>query len=155
MKKEKRVEFGIEIVKPWSREMYDHNAEVAEVVKAKVHALWAAAYEGAERDYMLYAESDDAAFQDLDWEDMASDVMIDIQKAVTCYGFGFGYAIGQVAETVEDEIEDAPYYRLKDIAEELGLHLEKGFVGFNQPANFFETFLQKDLDPNIILLIFI
>ena len=41
MKKEKRVEFGIEIVKPWSREMYDHNDEVAEVVKAKVHALWA------------------------------------------------------------------------------------------------------------------
>jgi hypothetical protein len=28
------------------------------------------------------------------------------------------------------EIEDAAYYRLKDIAEELELELEKGFVGF-------------------------
>jgi hypothetical protein len=27
------------------------------------------------------------------------------------------------------ELEDAPFYRLKDIAEELGLELEKGFVG--------------------------
>ena len=131
MKKTPKVEYGIEIVKPWSKAMYDHNDEVAEIVKAKIHALWAAAYEGAERDYKSWSlYSDDAAFQDLDWEDMASDVMIDIQKAVTCYGFGFGYAIGQVAETVEDEIEEAPYFRLKAMAEELGLELEKGFVGF-------------------------
>ena len=36
MKREKKVEFGIEIVKPWSREMYDHNAEVAEIGRAHV-----------------------------------------------------------------------------------------------------------------------
>ena len=129
MKKAAKVEYGIQITKPWSREMYDHNDAVAEVVKSKVHAMWAMAYEGAERDYKSYDEGNEEAFQNLDWDAMASEVMIDIQKAVTCYGFGFGYTVGQVAETVEDEIEDAPYYRLKDIAEELGLELEKGFVG--------------------------
>jgi hypothetical protein len=25
MKKEKKIVYGIEIVKPWSKEMYDHN----------------------------------------------------------------------------------------------------------------------------------
>jgi hypothetical protein len=130
MKKAAKVEYGIEIVKPWSQAMYDHNDEVAEVVKEKVHAMWIDAYDTAEQLAKADADEDFISFRDLDWEDMASEEMIHIQKAVTCYGFGFGYSIGQVAETVEDEIEDAPYYRLKDIAEELGLELEKGFVGF-------------------------
>ncbi len=130
MKKEAKVEYGIAIVKPWSREMYDHNDEVAEVVKAKIQAMWTAAYEAAENELDL-EEDPDVVLQDLDWEDMASEDMIRIQKAVTCYGFGFGYAVGQVAETVEDEIEEAASWRLKEMAEELDIVLEKGFIGFN------------------------
>ena len=130
MKKAAKVEYGIQITKPWSREMYDHNDEVAEVVKAKIHTMWVAAYESAEKE--LEAEEEDyVGFLDMQWEDMASEEMIRIQTAVTCYGFGFGYSIGQVAETVEDDIEDAAYFRLKEIAEELDIELEKGFVGFS------------------------
>lgn len=130
MKREKKVEFGIEIVKPWSQAMYDHNDEVAEVVRTAIHEMWVAAYETAEK-ALEEIEEDYVGFLDLDWEDVASDDMIRIQKAVTCYGFGFGYTVGQVACRLEAEIEDAPLYRLKDIAEELGLELEKGFVGFS------------------------
>jgi hypothetical protein len=130
MKKAAKVEYGIEIVKPWSKAMYDHNDEVAEVVKTKIHAMWTAAYDAAENELDL-EEDPDVLLQDLDWENAASDDMIRIQKAVTCYGFGFGYAVGQVAETVEDEIEEAAYFRLKEMAEELDIELEKGFVGFN------------------------
>ena len=132
MKKAAKVEYGIQITKPWSREMYDHNDEVAEVVKAKVHTLWATAFDECERSQET--DEDDfyeAEFLEMDWENAASEEMIRIQKAVTCYGFGFGYSIGQVAETVEDEIEEAAYFRLKEIAEELDIVLEKGFVGFN------------------------
>ena len=132
MKKAAKVEYGIQITKPWSREMYDHNDEVAEVVKAKVHTLWATAFNECE----LSQETDEddfyeAEFLEMDWENTASEEMIRIQTAVTCYGFGFGYSIGQVAETVEDEIEEAAYFRLKEIAEELDIALEKGFVGFS------------------------
>jgi hypothetical protein len=130
MKKAAKVEYGIEIVKPWSKAMYAHNDEVAEVVKAKIHAMWTSAYDAAENELDL-EEDPDVLLQDLDWENAASEDMIRIQKAVTCYGFGFGYAVGQVAETVEDEIEDAAYFRLKEMAEELGLELEKGFVGLS------------------------
>ena len=130
MKKAAKIEYGIQIVKPWSKEMYDHNDEVVEVVKAKIHELWVAAYDTAEQLAKADADEDFISFQDLDWEIMASDDMICIQRAVNGYGIGFGYAIGQVAETVEYDIEYAPYYRLKDIAEDLGLVLEKGFVGF-------------------------
>ena len=133
MKREKKVVYGIEIVKPWSKEMYDHNDAVAEAVKAKVLAMWNEAYEELEEFVDFYdddCDEDEISLQDIDW-DFATEKMVEIQKVVTCHGFGFGYTVGQVAERVEAEIEDAPLYRLKDIAEELGLHLEKGFVGFS------------------------
>jgi hypothetical protein len=57
--------------------------------------------------------------------------MIKIQKAVLCHGFGSGYSIEYVSLRVEEELEDAPYYRLKEIAEELDITLKKGFVGFS------------------------
>jgi hypothetical protein len=130
MKKTPKVEYGIQIVKPWSREMYDHNDGVAEVVKAKIHTMWVAAYESAEKE--LEAEEEDyVGFPDMQWEDMASEDMKRIQTAVTCYGFGFGYSVEDVSLRVEEELDIAAFFRLKEIAEELDIELEKGFVGFS------------------------
>jgi hypothetical protein len=117
MKKAPKVEYGIEIVKPWSKAMYDHNDAVAVVVREKVASLFAAELAALRKD-------------DMDWIE-APESLKAVQKAITCYGFGYGYTVGKVAEIVWDEIEDAPYYRLKDIAEELDLDLKKGFVGFS------------------------
>ena len=133
MKKEKKVVYGIEITKPWSMAMYAHNDKVAEVVKATVHAMWIEAYEELEEFVGAYdddCDDDEILFQDVDW-DIATEKMVEIQKAVTCCGFGDGYTIGEVADEVARELEDAPYYRLNEMAEELGLELEKGFIGFN------------------------
>jgi hypothetical protein len=125
MKREKKVEFGIEIVKPWSQAMYDHNDEVAEVVRFEVKELLDAALCNFLEDFDL---TEDA--MELPWDEVSGD-LVGIQKAITCYGFGSGYTVERVLDKVEQELEDAPLYRLKDIAEELGLHLEKGFVGFS------------------------
>ena len=115
MKKAAKVEYGIQIVKPWSKAMYDHNDQVADVVREKVATMFAAELAALRNDNM-------------DWVN-APESLKAIQEAITCYGFGYGYTVGQVAERVWDEIEDAPYYRLKEMVEELGLELEKGFVG--------------------------
>ena len=32
----KNMKYGIEITKPWSKEMYDHNDKVAELMKAEI-----------------------------------------------------------------------------------------------------------------------
>ena len=125
MKKEKKVVYGIEITKPWSAEMYDHNEAVAEVVKAKVHAMWVEAITEFQKEFDDNDEMLECEFTN------ASDELKRIQRAVTCYGFGFGYDVNRVAEIVGEEIEDAPLYRLNEIVEELGLELEKGFVGFS------------------------
>ena len=126
MKKAKKVEFGITITKPWSKEMYAHNEAVADVVRLEVKALLDAEVNNFLADFEL---GDDALA--LAWEDDATPELKNIQTAITCYGFGVGYAVERVLDIVEQELEDAPLYRLKDIAEELGLELEKGFVGFS------------------------
>ena len=126
MKKAKKVEFGITITKPWSKEMYAHNELVADVVRLEVKALLDAEVNNFLADFDL---ADDALA--LAWEDDATPELKNIQKAITCYGFGVGYAVERVLDIVEQELEDAPLYRLNDIADELGLELEKGFVGFS------------------------
>ena len=124
MKKEKKVEFGIEITKPWSKEMYDHNDQVAEAVKVKVFEMWTSAYGEMNTDEEEFASN-------LDWLDTATPEMLKVQRAVMCYDFGYGFDVAEIARRVEEEIEDAPYYRLKEIAEDLELNLKQGFVGFN------------------------
>ena len=125
MKKAAKVEFGIEIVKPWSAEMYAHNEEVADVVRETVEFMWIEAI----REFAKEFDGNDEMLE-CEW-DSASDELERIQRAVTVYGFGFGYDVNQVADRVMQELEEAPFYRLNEIAEELELTLEKGFVGFN------------------------
>jgi len=125
MTKAKKVEFGITITKPWSKEMYAHNELVADVVRNEVEARWIAALMEFQKEFDGNDEMLECEFTN------ASDELKRIQKAITCYGFGFGYDVSQVAERVMQELDEAALYRLKDIAEELGLELEKGFVGFS------------------------
>ena len=125
MKKEKKVVYGIEITKPWSSEMYDHNEMVAEAVRILVTQRWENALNAFEE------ELGEEFMSDTEWSVVATAEMKKIQRAITGYGFGFGYSVADVHHIIEGEIENAPYYRLKDIAEELELDLKVGFVGFN------------------------
>ena len=129
MKKEIKTQYGIQIVKPWSKEMYAHNEVVAEVVRSTVWDMWSIAIAQFEQS----CESDEDVeleVLDLDWE-CVSDRMIEIQRAITCYGFGSGYDVSRVSDQVLQELDNAPLFRLKEIAEELELKLEQEFIGFN------------------------
>jgi hypothetical protein len=128
MKKEARVEFGITITKPWSKEMYAHNEELAEVVKEKVHQMWVDALKEAMEDYRDEDELGNL-YSELDWG-QASDEMTRIQKAITYYSYS-NQSIEEVADEVEETLEDMPLYQLKELVEELDIKLDKGFIGFN------------------------
>ena len=111
--------------------MYDHNDQVAEAVKFKVSDMWMNALNQMEQVFEDDREDEffEAEFLDLDW-DYVSDEMVAIQRAVTGYRYGSGFTVERVAEEVERDLNDAPYYRLKQIAEDLKLDLKKGFIGF-------------------------
>ena len=128
MKKEARVEFGITITKPWSKEMYDHNEEVAEIVKETVHQMWVDALKAAIEDYRDEDELGNL-YSEMDWG-QASDEMERIQKAITYHSY-CNHSIEEVADEVEETLEDMPLYQLKELVEELEIKLDKGFIGFN------------------------
>ena len=128
MKKEARVEFGITITKPWSKEMYAHNEELAEVVKETVHQMWVDALKEAMEDYRDEDELGNL-YSEMDWG-QASDEMVRIQKAITYYSY-CNQSIEEVADEVEETLEDMPLYQLKELVEELEIKLDKGFIGFN------------------------
>ena len=129
MKKEVKVEYGITITKPWSKEMYDHNDALAEVVKAKVLEMWNEAYA---TEAVKFVDEDDlgSEFGDMQWE-VANEEMMKIQKATTYYSFANHQSIQEVAEEVVETLENMPTFQLKELVEELEIELEKGFIGFN------------------------
>jgi hypothetical protein len=129
MKKEAKVEYGIQIVKPWSLEMYNHNEVVAEQVRSVVWDMWGSAVARCEQSIEIEDDASEVSWQCLEWS-CASAEMVDIQKAVTCYGFASNYSIGYVSDEVLSELDEAPLFRLNEIVEELGIKLEPGFVGF-------------------------
>ena len=128
MKKAPKIEYGITITKPWSKEMYNHNDELAEVVKDKVLGMWNEAFMAAELEFVDEDELG-SVFVDMSW-DCASSEMIRIQKAITYYSFT-NQSVEEVAEEVVETLENMPTYQLKELVEELELQLETGFIGFN------------------------
>lgn len=128
MKKEARVEFGITITKPWSKEMSDHNEELAEVVKTLVHQMWVDALTEAEAEF----DDDDEIgnlYTEMDWG-QASDEMVRIQKAITYYSY-CNQSIEEVSNEVSETLEDMPLYQLNELVGELEIKLDTGFIGFN------------------------
>ena len=124
------TKYGIKITKPWSKEMYAHNEEVKETVINEVRDRWELAYQEAEKDFLDNLEEDQQGmlFDDSDWNN-ANQIMQEIQEAVTIVNYATGFDIKEVTEEVENELDDAPFYRLKEIAEELELELEEEFIG--------------------------
>ena len=134
MVKEKKVEFGIEITKPWSKEMYTHNDELADDLKEWIFDMWDEAYTLSKESYDDFLEDDQEGleFGDSDPHNF-NETMINICEAVTYYNFGGGYTVDDIADEVEKELMTAAFWRLKEIAEELEIDMVEefgaGFVG--------------------------
>ena len=120
-----KLDKEIVISKPWSKEMYAHNDEVATEVRDEVWERWAKAYKEIEE-----RELEKGGFSESEWEYNVNQHMQDIQKAVTVIGYGLGYTVKDVEEDFIQELENAAYWRLKEISEDLDLDLESEFIGF-------------------------
>ena len=124
------IKYGIKVVKPWSKEMYAHNEEVKETVVNEVRDRWEIAYQEAEQDFLdnLAEDQQGMLFEDGDWHN-ANQIMQEIQEAVTIINYASGFDVKDVTEEVEDTLDNAPFYRLKEIAEDLELELDEEFIG--------------------------
>ena len=132
MKKAPKIKYGIEIVKPWSKEMYNHNDKVADEIRGIVKQKWEDAYKAAEADYDTEGEDEEytpEGFEYADWQDNANIAMMDLQEAVIVVGYGSGFEMHRVDEDFNNDLENAAYWRLNEIAEELEIELTCQFIG--------------------------
>ena len=97
------VKYGIEIVKPWSKEMYAHNEKVESIMKDRISRILIAVYKAGNKQKL-----------------------ITIGRAIHAYGYGEGYDIHVIYENIKRELENMPRYWLaQDCWPTL---VDKGFV---------------------------
>jgi len=112
--------YGVEIKKPWSTEMYQHNDIVEEVAKKNMKKALKDAYDKIERS---------------DYDPDVIETFRDLGKNITAYGFGDGYDEKGVLEQTLEELENAPKHYLKEaydcfVYDGAVKKLEPGFIGF-------------------------
>jgi hypothetical protein len=120
MAKQKEVKYGIVIVKPWSAEMYAHNAKVMETVKQILFKRIADIAEAAANNAILYDE----------YMHVVSDEVKSFQKALTSYGFGRGNTYAYVIEKMVNHVQNLENWSANEIVNRLNLELEYSFIGF-------------------------
>ena len=118
-KKEPTFAYGIEITKPFSKEMYDHNDMVAKEMKANLfHAFNLLINQFFHDDLSELAWDEDELKQECP-------ELVKLQRGVCYSGYGGGYTISNVDKEVRNELENLASYQLAEIYPSL---VEDGFV---------------------------
>ena len=100
-KKEPTFAYGIEITKPFSKEMYDHNDMVAKEMKENILKQWNALIHGID--------------MDTDWENFGDDEsVVKLQKLVCYSGYGSGYTLGMVNDEFKRELDTMANWQLHE-----------------------------------------
>ena len=108
-KKSPEIKYGIEITKPWSKEMYDHNEKVASEMKANLMHHWNLLVDRLLKNSDYYS-------LDTEWnERLINDdcpELIKLQRGVCYSGFGGGYTIQDVCNEFSQELGDMQNWQL-------------------------------------------
>ncbi len=100
IKKSPIFQYGIEITKPHSKEMYSHNDHVAEEMKHNIANVWA--------DEMIKFNKTD------EWPSEGDDKMHDLQKGICATGFGDGFTIDEVHTDFMSNLNDMANWQLHE-----------------------------------------
>ena len=103
MSKKTHTQYGIQITKPFSKDMYSHNDMVAEEMKVNIRNAWA--------NEVIKFMGDD------EWptESNKYNKIIDIQKGICAVGYGDGFTIDEVQKDFLQELEDMANYQLHEV----------------------------------------
>ena len=106
-KKPAEVKYGIEITKPHSQEMYDHNDMVAAEMKTNILDKWNKLIKGIDKNMPWTSVEDDTIIASANGE-----AIIKLQKLVCFSGYGDGYTVGDVDEEFMNELEMMQNYAI-------------------------------------------
>jgi len=99
-KKAPTLQYGIEITKPFSKQMYNHNDQVAEDMKSNIRHAWA-------NEVIKFNGSDE-------WPAGTSDKIVLLQSYVCAVGFGEGFTIDDVQSDFLQELDNIANWQLHE-----------------------------------------
>ena len=110
-KKSPEIKYGIEITKPFSREMYDHNDKVASEMKANLMHHWNLLVDRLLKNSDYYS-------LDTEWnERLINDdcpELVKLQRGVCYSGYGEGYTIQDVCDEFKSEVDSMQNWQLHE-----------------------------------------
>tara|TARA_R100000951_G_scaffold92913_2_gene81411 strand:- start:517 stop:936 length:420 start_codon:yes stop_codon:yes gene_type:complete len=98
-KKTKTSMYGIEITKPWSKEMYAHNERTEDHLKDQIKAAF-------QKTYKSYGIHGSLAMDESSLRDMANEI--------AGYKYGEGFDIQDIVEEVLKNLEQMPGFQLHE-----------------------------------------
>lgn len=148
-KKTNPIHFGIEVTKPHSKQMYDHNDLVAEEMKQNILQAWKNELAKIKEFYDV-----NAMVADWDSDDLSVNAprLLKIQIDVMCYGYGEGYTIDMVNEEFLKELENMANWQLHESYsymsfERLVPRTRFMMLGFDWEKHDYSFCTNKDLSP--------
>ena len=116
-KKPNKTQYGIEITKPFSKEMYDHNNMVAEEMKANLLHHW--------NQIIKRMEDHDKWVLDREWDEdeikspkskggYGFPELVKLQRGVCYSGYGGGYTIQDVSDEFKNELDTMQNWQLHE-----------------------------------------
>ena len=107
MPKELETKYGIQITKPFSKEMYDHNDQVADEMKKNILNAW-------NKEIELTGVDIDIEEWDEELLKEHSPKLVRLQKNVMYSGYGMGYTIDMVNEEFIKELDTMANWQLHE-----------------------------------------
>ena len=111
-KKAPIFKYGLEITKPFSQAMYDHNDQVADEMRARILEAW---------NNELKTLADTPNSVDIKTEDWDEELLkehapklVKLQRGVCYSGYGSGYTIDMVNEDFVKQLEDMANWQLHE-----------------------------------------
>ena len=112
--KKPTFKYGIEITKPHSKEMYDHNDMVAKEMKSNIMKAWNQLIERLTEDdkYLMHRDWDEDEIKSADGYNCPE--LVKLQKAVCWSGFGGGYSVQDVCDEFKRELDTMQKHQLHE-----------------------------------------
>lgn len=116
-KKAPTFQYGIQITKPHSSAMYDHNDKVAEVLKSTILSIWEKALKNASITWENNLEEDQKGlsfFHDASFTSEDDSHLAKLSKAISFTGYGSGFTIEDVNDDFKNDLENMPNWQLHE-----------------------------------------
>ena len=110
------IEYGITVTRPHSTEMYNHNDNVANVMKININNVATSIWNSLVYSNEVVSHADWTTFKDVTYKSFTIEAF---QKSICYSGFGDGFTMLDVFNEIQTAVEDAENWQMHEMYQEM------------------------------------